>query len=255
MAKKELLTLRLTEIASSVEHSGHGLALIALGSGGLDIERLDNYSDLDFFLIVENGYKNDYLQNLNWLNSISPLVFQYRNTIDGYKILFQDRVFCEFAVFERHELSEIPFAPGRVIWKRYDIEESIAIPAKDYTLHIERTSTEWLIGEVLANLYVGLSRYCRGEKLSATKLIQEIAVSRLLALHELSAGESPISRDPFSNERRFEQRHPEFAAMLPDIIPGYERTPEAAKAILGYLSVKYPVNDGMRLAILELCER
>lgn len=100
MTKKELLTLRLAEIANSVEHSGHALALIALGSGGLDTGRLDNYSDLDFFVIVEDGYKNDYLKDLNWLNSIATLVFQYRNTIDGYKILFQDGVFCELAVLK-----------------------------------------------------------------------------------------------------------------------------------------------------------
>lgn len=254
MTKKELLTLRLTEIANSVEHSVNALALIALGSGGLDIGRLDNYSDLDFFVIVENGYKNDYLKDLNWLNSIATLVFQYRNTIDGYKILFQDGVFCELAVFEKHELSEIPFAPGRVIWKRNDVEESIAVPAKDYSRHDECTSVEWLIGEVLTNLYVGLSRYCRGEKLSATKLVQEVAVSRVIELYELSAGRSQINRDPFSNLRRFEQRYPEFASMLPSFIPGYEHTQEAAREILNYLSMKYTVNSEMHSAILNLCE-
>ena len=254
MTKKELLTLRLTEIANSVEHSVHALALIALGSGGPEIGRLDNYSDLDFFVIVENGYKNDYLNDLNWLKSVSTLVFQYRNTIDGYKILFQDRVFCEFAVFEKHELSGIPFAQGRVIWKRNDVEESIATPAKDYSPHDKSTSVEWLLGEVLTNLYVGLSRYCRGEMLSATKLVQEIAVSRVIELYELSAGKLQNNNDPFASERRIEQRYPEFASMLPKFIPGYKNTRGAAKEILSYLSMKYPLNGEMYSAILELCE-
>ena len=37
--------------------------------------------------------------------------------MDGHKVLFEDDVFCEFAVFEAHELVNIPFAEGKIIWK------------------------------------------------------------------------------------------------------------------------------------------
>jgi hypothetical protein len=254
MSKRDLLLLRLSAIADSIEDSGHGLALIALGSAGLNSNRLDNYSDLDFFVIVEAGYKDKYIGSLDWLSRVAPVAYQYRNTMDGYKILFQDSVFCEFAVFEKHELVRIPFAPGRVIWKRSDMEESIAIPAKDYSPPEGGASVEWLLGEVLTNLLVGLSRYRRGERLSAARFVQGFAVDRLIELYEHSVEKSPLDRDPFSNERRLEQRYPELALILPNFIQGYERTPESAREILNYLSDKFPVCKEMRAAILELCE-
>jgi hypothetical protein len=37
-------------------------------------------------------------------------------------------VFAEFAVFEPAELTGIPFARGRIVWKQPHVEESIAIP-------------------------------------------------------------------------------------------------------------------------------
>jgi hypothetical protein len=167
--------------------------------------------------------------------------------------LYRDGVFCEFAVFEQHELVHIPFAPGRVIWKRSDVDDVIAVPARDYSLPAGSTSNEWLLGEVLCNLYAGMCRYCRGEKLAAASLVQESAVAGLIELYELSAGNAQTGRDPFSNKRRFEMRHAEFAALLPKFIQGYERTPQSAKDILNYLSEKYTVNEAMRCAILELC--
>ncbi len=253
MSKKELLLMRLQEIAHSISCSKHALAAIALGSVGQEINRLDDYSDLDFFVIVEDGYKDEYINDLGWLSNIAPVDFQYRNTVDGYKLLFHDRVFCEFAVFERNELVHIPFAPGRTVWKQNGIEESIAIPSKKYSIPESSTSTEWLIGEVLTNLYVGLSRHCRGEKISAARFVQDFAVTRLIDLYELSSGKSLVGRDPFSNERRFEVRYPEFALKLPKFIQGYERTPESAKEILNYLNERYLINDKMRLAVLDLC--
>ena len=41
---------RLNEIAKSIEKSQKALALLGLGSIGKEQERLDEYSDLDFFV-------------------------------------------------------------------------------------------------------------------------------------------------------------------------------------------------------------
>jgi hypothetical protein len=252
VSKKELLLTRLQEIANSIEKSGHALALIALGSVGLDTERMDDYSDLDYFLIAENGYKDRYINSLDWLSNIAPVAYQYRNTADGHKVLFQDGVFCEFAVFERKELSHIPFAPGRVMWKREGVGDSIALPAKDYSLPSGSTSTEWLLGEVLSSLYAGMSRHRRGEKLAAASLVQGAAVARLIELHELSFGKNQSGCDPFSNERRFEARYPEFSEMLPSFMQGYLRTSESAREILSFLNSRYAINERMQLEILGL---
>ena len=124
------LLKRLDEIGQSLAQSGHALALLALGSVGEELHRLDEYSDLDFFAIVEPGYKRMYIENLDWLSGLCPIVYHFLNSPDGYKLLFTYGIFCEFAVFEPQELQGIPFAPGRIVWKRNDAPETLNQPAK-----------------------------------------------------------------------------------------------------------------------------
>mgnify|MGYP001828321429 FL=1 len=90
---------RLEAIAPSVAGSGSGLALIGLGSAGAEVERLDAYSDLDFFVIVQPGSMRTFLDSLFWLESVAPVVYYFLNTPDGYKLLFADGIFSEMAVF------------------------------------------------------------------------------------------------------------------------------------------------------------
>jgi hypothetical protein len=251
-SKPELLLSRLDEIGASLARSGKALALIGLGSVGLERERLDQYSDLDFFAIVETGRKRDFLDDLSWLGGIRPLAYAFRNTPDGHKALFDDGVFCEFAVFEEPELAHIPFAPGRMVWKRDGVSDDLRFP-RHHPAGPEDRSTEWLLGEALTNLYTGLGRYRRGEKLAAMRLIQVFAVDRVL---ELAEKQGPLvdHRDPFALERRIEQRNPGITPALVAFTQGYDRSVESARAILGFLEERFEVNPAMRRAILELCD-
>ena len=251
MVTQQQLLERLEEIGGSLERSGKAVALIGLGSVGLELERLDDYSDLDFFAIVEPGCKQAFLENLDWLSGICPVAYCFRNTRDGYKLLFEDGVFCEFAVFEEAELAVASFAPGRVVWKRPGVSDAIAIPAQ-LPRPPAPSSIEWQLGEALTNLYVGLCRYRRGEKLSAQRFIQHYAVDRLLELAALTETEAPAAPDPFNRERRFEQRFPAMAARLPAFGPGYEHSPQAARAILDFLDAHFPVNPAIKAEIIKL---
>ena len=252
MTTPRSLIHRLDAIGASLAATGRGLALLGLGSVGLETERLDAFSDLDFFAIVEPGHKQDFLDSLDWLERVHPVAFAFQNTVDGFKLLYADGIFCEMAVFEPDELAEIPFAPGRVVWKRADVDEAIAIPRR---VDAPRPPADpaWLLGEALTNLYVGLARFRRGEKLSATRFIQQFAVDRVLDL--LPAPEnSHIPADPFSPERRMEARHPELAAHLPSFVQGYERSPQSALAILDFLEERFEVNPALAAAIRGMAE-
>lgn len=251
--KQELLLARLDAIGTSLARTGKALALIGLGSTGADMDRLDQYSDLDFFAIVETGCKNDFLDSLAWLSSVCPIAYAYRNTRDGYKALFQDGVFCEFAVFETSELRHIPFAPGRVVWKRADVPDASLLPEPGQHRE-EEHSHSWLLGEALSNLYTGLSRQRRGERLSAMRCIQVRAVDRLLELCARLEPESSDARDVFAYERRYEQRHPGCARSLPAFAQGYERNIESARAILAFLESHFEVAPAMKRAIETLCQ-
>jgi lincosamide nucleotidyltransferase B/F len=248
----QALLIRLNEIGHSLEQSDHALALIGLGSVGLELDRIDSYSDLDFFVIVEPGYKQAYLDSLHWLSDIEPIAYSFLNTEDGYKLLFEDGIFCEFAVFEPNELKNIPFAPGRVVWKRADIPETISQPVSAPTSP-SRHGKDWLLGETLTNLHVGLNREKRGERLSATRFIQGYAVDRLLELVEYVETANNVHRDPFVKERRFEQRFPRIVPELGKWMQGYEKNGESALAILAFLERHFEVNKEIVKAIRELC--
>ena len=112
------LLQHLDAIGESLKSSGKAHALLGLGSVGIATERLDQYSDVDFFVIVQVGHKQYFLDSLHWLSDIHPIDYAVRNTVDGYKVLYADGVFCvfcDFAVFEPHELVHIPFSKGRIV--------------------------------------------------------------------------------------------------------------------------------------------
>ena len=225
--------------------------MIGLGSVGLERERLDAWSDLDFFAIVDEGHKADYLNDLRWLSRLSPVAFSFANTADGRKLLFADGIFCEFAVFEPRELAVIPFAPGRIVWKRAGATDALSQPAKVAGPQAPR-SPDWILGEALTNLYVGLGRDRRGERLTAMRYIQGYAVDRTIELVELADPNTGAPRDPFALERRFERRHPAVTEHLSGWLRGYDRNRESALAILAFLESRFEVNRTMAEAIRRI---
>lgn len=254
MPKTQQLLERLDAIGTVVKNSGTALALLGLGSVGVEMDRLDEYSDLDFFVIAKPGWKARYIDRLDWLTALCPLAYVFRNTVDGYKALFEDGIFCEFAVFEAHELRSIPFTRGRFIWKDDSFDENLCAPSpkQQYIDPIEGTH-EWHLGEALTNLYVGLGRVQRGEKLTGTRFIQNYAIDHVLALtHTFETAQGP-AEDPFNKERRYEGRYPQTAHYLPAFIQGYEHNPESALAILNFLEQHFEVNSTLSAAIRELC--
>jgi lincosamide nucleotidyltransferase B/F len=247
------LLSRLDEIGKSLERSSHALALIGLGSVGVELEQLDAYSDLDFFVIVEPGYKSFYLNDLAWISAINGIAYHFSNTQDGYKLLFEDGIFSEFAVFEPDELQTIPLSGARIVWKQPQAADTLIQPTKTITNH-QKHSQAWLLGEALTNLYVGMNREKRGEHLSAMRFIQGYAVDRLLELVEAIQYPQPVPEDEFALERRFEQRFPGGASRTPGWLQGYTRNRESALEILAFLQQNFEINNAMAEAIHRLCK-
>ena len=77
MKRTEALLKRLDDIGVSLAQTGQALALIGLGSVGTELDRLDDYSDLDFFAIVKAGHKTQFINNLDWLSNVhaAPVAF------------------------------------------------------------------------------------------------------------------------------------------------------------------------------------
>jgi hypothetical protein len=245
------LLQRLEAIATSLAQSGHGLALLGVGSVGTELNRLDQYSDLDFFAIVEPGYKQTYIADLAWLAAVCPIAYAFQNTRDGQKVLFTDGILAEFAVFVPAELEQVPRDEGRVVWQRDGFDATAGRPPAPQP---EPHSREFYLGEALTNLYVGLLRLRRGERLSAMRFIQVYAVNNLLELSDEIEPPRPASRDRYAQERRYEQRFPQIAPHLSSFMQGYDHSAASARALLAFLDGHFPVNAAIKQRILELCE-
>ncbi|MBN1260315.1 MAG: hypothetical protein JXB35_06500 [Anaerolineae bacterium] len=243
------LLARLEAIGQSLAATGKAVALLSFGSVGPERERVDRYSDLDFFVIVERGHKQAFIADLGWMEAVSPVVYAFRNTGDGCKLLFEDGVFCEFAVFDVDELATAVYPEPEIVWRDAGFNPGSLRPQPPAS---PVRTVEWLVGEALTNLFVGLGRYHRGERLSAARFIQGHAVDRILELAPFIEPEQPARRDVFVAERRFEQRFPGIAAQLPAFVLGYEGSVASARAILAFLDMHFDVNPAMRAAIEAL---
>lgn len=228
----DTLHRRLEALVTSLEQQPGALALLGLGSAGLHGDRMDEYSDLDFFVIVREDAQEALLRSTDWVRAAAPVVYDFENSPHGRKVLFQDGVFAEYAVFTERELGAVAEPSMRVIWSGDPARDWSEVRAGPVPRSWGHDREDFHLNEALTNLYVGLLRDRRGEHLSALRFIQVYAVDRVLAMQALR--EAPgTTRDPFGVERRAE----EWAGEVPlaSFCPGYEHNVVAARALLDWL--------------------
>ena len=165
--------------------------------------------------------------------------------------MFEDGIYAEYAVFTLRELHDAAFTAARVVWRRDDAPDGLEQPRRASTPTSQRP-VEWYVGEALTNLYVGLHRDLRGERLSGMRLIQVHAVDRLIELLDLLGRSSVARQDPFAAERAVERRLDASSLPLIALSPGYGHNREAALAMLGVLEGLVPVDSRMAQAIRDL---
>jgi hypothetical protein len=252
MERITALLERLAALGNAVAQREGTLGLLGLGSVGVERARIDAWSDLDFFLIVRHGFKQRFIHHLDWLEAAAPLGWSFQNTPDGHKILFSDGIYGEFAVFERQELPSAAYAEGVWVWRHQDLEHSLAAPVIPVP-QPQRHDAHWMLGEILSNLYVGLCRFHRGEKMSGMTFVERHAFGMLLTLWEHTfPAKSDVFRDPFTPDRRLEQRFPDLAEQLPGLLQGYGRTPASALAMLKVVEKHWPVHPHIKAEIEKL---
>lgn len=170
---------------------------------------------LDFFVIVQPGCKQRFIDQLDWLENVHPLGSSFKNCEIGYKILFDDGIYGEYAVFEENELDDALYTGGKIIWQHASFNNEGIVAGKAPIPSIRANSIDHVIGEAVTNLYVGLGRYLRGAWNGDF-------------LH-LQAGLGTLR--------------------------GYDRTPQAALCLLAYLEEIYPVSPRMSQEIRRLAQR
>lgn len=253
MMKPSLLISRMNEIANSVKQKDGALAVLALGSIGIQQNRLDEYSDLDFFIIVDDDYKSHFIEDLHWLHEVFPISYAFKNTKDGYKILFEDDIYGEFAIFGRSEVPKVVQSQARLVWKHDQYHEPTLLISKNLPQQDEQ-GTSYHLEEALTNLYVGLSRALRNEKLSGQRYIEGYALNHVLSYLRLSY---PVDHDVdyFNVERRIEKHYPDIKEHLQLMCSGYNKLSLSAKSILEWISNHYHVNQKLYHLLTRLIDQ
>src|SRR6478672_3603069 len=144
---KEALLQRLDCIAAAASRSGHVLAVLGLGSAGVERDRMDRYSDLDVWIVVEDGFKQAYVDDFGWLGAACPISFKFKHSPSGYGLVFEDGIFAEVDVFERADLAAAGFAEAWIVWKAPGVPDSIRLPRQQQKT-VERVPEE-MLGEAL----------------------------------------------------------------------------------------------------------
>ena len=213
---------RFNDIIQLNQNKEEVLAFIGLGSMH-DLSRLDAYSDIDFFIIVNtHDYKKRYMEDISWLD-VHPIIFSYIETRDGLKVIYEDGILLEFAVFTINELKNITIPEGTIYYKKEDIHDADLKP-KINSFHT--FDPHKLLSNCLSNLYVGLLREHRGEHVASFLMIQVYATSNLLKLLDQNQD------DPYVVERRIEKRLDlDYQALY----PGISHNKMAVSTILKYL--------------------
>jgi hypothetical protein len=241
------LLARLDALGGVFRDRGDVIALLGLGSVGTDLGRLDEHSDLDFFVVADDGANEAYKSNLDWLN-VAPVAYCFENSVHGCKVLWEDGLYAEYAVFTMDELKAGSYTGARVVWARDNAPagiEQLGVPLEPSPY----ATPAYQVGEMLTNLYVGLHRELRGERLAAMRLIQVHAVDRLLTYLDLTGQASGGRQDPFAVERGAERR---LDAPLAKLVPGYEHNRDAALAMLDWLEERVDVDATLARKIREL---
>lgn len=201
------------ELRANAEVDPRILGLVWAGSAA-ETSRFDEWSDYDFFLIVEDDSAEPMRQDLSWLPSHTEISFWARETAHGLKVVYNDSTILEFAVFTLDELSAAAVNHYAVDYDSADVaQRTAAIKAPG-----ERASHETLddhLAIIYTLLMIAIGRARRGEKLIAGQFIRSYAPLHIIrAVKKSMKSHAPEKRDVLDAWRRFEWEYPEIGARL-----------------------------------------
>ena len=193
------------------------LGLIAAGSMAQLDYKPDEWSDHDFFVIVKPGNESEIKDDLSWLPNSEEIVLSFHETDHGMKVLYKQGHLLEFAVFDRDVLQIAKVNRYAILIDKASLAPLMATLERETAVSAQanQPSDHSLLGQFLANLFVSVGRYARGEQISGRIFVNTWAVGhliRLLVRHYPADRKSLLDNlDPY---RRFERVYPELGKQL-----------------------------------------
>jgi hypothetical protein len=223
-------------LTESVSQQAGVVGLVFVGSSA-DHLRVDQYSDHDFFLIVQNGLGESFRSRTDWLPNNQQILLAPRETEHGLKVLYKDGRMLEYAVFEDQELELAAANDYLVALDGSDIEPRMAKIKQKSLPKPYRFEAEFEL--FLATLVIGVGRNLRGEVIAAEQHIKSYALERLLGLVRAANPVAGSRQDSLNRFRRFEFDYPELGKELIGML--LRPTEDSAKQLLAFANKHLPL--------------
>jgi len=192
-----------------------GLVLLGSASDGASGRR-DEWSDHDFFAIVEEGRGAEVRPDLSWLPDRERIVLTAREGEIGFVAVYDDGHVFEFALSEAGELAGAVAGDATVVVDdELGTTSAVIDRARARAESADGFDAENDVRLVLVKLLIGVGRVRRGEVLNGGQFIRQWAVQHLVrAIRGRFAEASGSLRDVIDPVRRFERDHPEWGARI-----------------------------------------
>lgn len=232
------------------------IGLVAVGSMAERGRIPDEWSDHDFWVVATDSAAADIRDDPSWLPDPNRIVLVYAETEHGRNIIYDDGHLIEQAVFKDSELEIARANDYRVLVDKAGIEDRMAAISRNTATTQSTVDLDTTFGRFIGQLVIGLTRYGRGELLSADSMIRKWALENLLTLlGQVCAPDTDVLLDNLDPRRRFEAAFPALGARLTESAS----LPETAVLLLDiaeeYLS-EVPTNTPqVRAAVRRLIVR
>jgi len=231
-----------SELVARLDARPEVLGLVAVGSMAEQEYAPDEWSDHDFYVIVRPGAQERYRANTDWLPHPEEVVWAFRETEHGVKVLYRDGHLLEYAIFDEEELSLAKTNRYQLLLDRAGLEARMAQIVGETRVWAKESSDLFHAGQFLTNLLVGMGRYHRGEALSAHLFVKARAsehLARLLARY-VASGQAELA-DNIDPTRRFEMVYPALGEALAEAM--FCEIPEAARRMLAIFQREIPAEQ------------
>lgn len=209
------------------------IGLVLVGSTA-ETDRVDEWSDHDFFVITKSGDQESLRQDLSWLPRSEEIAFSLRETEHGLKVLYKWGGVLEFAIFDPAELRACTVNHYRLAFGDVEVESALAEAAGRLTQIVKGDDvSDFRL--FLSVLVIQVGRARRGELITAGNGIRGTATMALLrVLTRRLAGDCQLDR--LDVTRRFEFAHPVIGMAISSALA---REPEEAAKELMRISDTY----------------
>lgn len=206
-AARQVLERWIADLRASVAERPDVQGLVLLGSSA-DLDRVDEWSDCDLFLITREGAQESYRTRLDWLPGASAVALVVRETAHGLKVVYDDGRVVELAVFSLEELAVARVNAYRVAYDTGGVAQAVAAVAGrggETAVDPGREARMFV-----SLLLIGVGRARRGEVIAAGQHIRSHALGHLLRLWHVRAEPDPALLDDLDPFRRVERADPEL---------------------------------------------